>query len=83
MIRKYGIVNPLPGVQGPQGPTGDIGPTGSQGQKGNGGSRGPTGDIGPTGPSGVLSPVMELKIKLLEDRVYNLEKLISTISNSQ
>jgi len=80
MIRKYGIVNPNPGVQGPQGLPGlkgDIGPTGPQGLKGNGGSRG---EIGPTVPQG-LNQETEIKIKSLEDRVLKL--IMSSMSSSQ
>jgi hypothetical protein len=75
MIRKYGIVNPVPGIQGPTGPGGDLGPTGPQGIKGNGGSRGP---IGPTGPPGDLNQEMEIKIKLLEDRLSKLENILTS-----
>jgi hypothetical protein len=70
MIRKYGLVNPPSGIQGEIGPTGHTGATGPQGIRGPGGSRGPP---GPTGPPGNTEE-LENKIKLLEDRLNELER---------
>ncbi len=91
MIRKYGLVNPLPGAPGatgPEGPTGPQGPVGPQGIRGPGGSQGyrgdpgPAGPPGPTGPAGELSAEVDNRIKLLESRVLKLEKLILSTSSS-
>jgi hypothetical protein len=81
MIRKYGIVNPKNGVQGIEGPTGCQGPTGCEGPtgiRGPGGSQGYRGDTGPTGPGASFE--LENRVKLLEEKVLNLERIVNMSS---
>jgi hypothetical protein len=76
MIRKFGVINPLPGPQGVPGSVGPVGPTGPQGIRGPGGSRGVP---GPTGPPGDVPQEFQnllLKINELEKRLSLLENKI-------
>jgi hypothetical protein len=72
MIRKFGVINPLPGPQGIPGDIGPIGPTGPQGIRGPGGSRGVPGPTGPPGDHPELQNLIS-KINDLETRLSLLE----------
>jgi hypothetical protein len=78
MIRKFGLVNPLPGPQGVPGQLGPTGPTGPQGIRGPGGSRGPPGPPADT-------QELQNKIADLEKRLFVLEQKlnVSYVSSNQ